>query len=97
MTRTPHEENLLKCVTTLAETKQFDNIANQLENNPLLNYNLPTKSDLEKEIDLSEFNKELTRNIENPMTKLCNLEKKEIKSFPIKIDLDLDLYQMEDY
>ena len=97
MTRNTHQENLLKCETALAETKPFDNISNQLDNNPLLTYNLPMGSKLEKEITLPEFNNELTSNIENPMTKLYNLEKKEIKSIPIKINLDLDLYQMEDY
>lgn len=96
MTRTPHQENLLKCETALAETKTFDNISNPIENNPLLTYNLPARSTLEKEITLPEFNNEFATNIENPMTKLYNLEKKEIKKIQ-KINLDLDLYQMEEY
>ena len=97
MTRTPHEENLLKCETALSETKPFDNISNPLDNKSLLTYSLPTRSELEKEITFSEITNELAKNIENPMSKLYNLEKKEIKSIPIKINLDIDLYQMEDF
>lgn len=97
MTRQTHEENLLKCETTLAQTKTFDNISNPIDNNPLLQYELPSRSELEKEITLTEFNNELITNMENPMEKLFDLEKKEIKSNPTKIDLDINLYQMEDY
>ena len=46
---------------------------------------------------LSKFNKELTPNLENPMVKLYNIEKKEIKNNQIKINLEIDLYQMEEY
>jgi hypothetical protein len=97
MTRHSNEENLLKCSTTLPGTKPFENIADPINNNSLLDLNLPTYSDLEKKIHLPEFNKELTPNLENPMVKLHDIEKKEIKNNQIKINLDIDLYQMEEY
>jgi hypothetical protein len=97
MTRHTPEENLLKCSAALTETKPFENISNPLDNNSLLVYDLPTHSELEKEAALNQLNKEIAAIIKKPMLKLDNLEKKELQTNSIKIDLDIDLYQMEKY
>jgi len=97
MTRHTNEENLLKCSTTLTETKPFENISTPLDNNSLMLYDLPTNSELEKETNLNQLNTDPTSITKKPMIKLYDLEKKEIQTNSIKIDLDIDLYQMEDY
>ena len=97
MTRTPSEENLLKCSNVLTETKHFENITNPTDNNSLMLYNLPPHPDLEKEAELNQLNNDLTGLVEKPIIKLYNIENKEFQKNNIKIDLDIDLYQMEDY
>ena len=97
MTRTPSEENLLKCSNVLAETKPFESINNPMDNNSPILYNLPPNPDLEKEAELNQLNNDLTGLVEKPMVKLYNIENKEFQKNNIKIDLDIDLYQMEDY
>jgi hypothetical protein len=97
MTRQTSEENLLKCNNVLAETKPFENIVNPMDNNSLMLYDLPTQTSLEKEIELNQLNNDLSGITKKSMIKLYNLENKELKKTNIKIDLDIELYQMEDY
>lgn len=98
MTRTPSEENLLKCSSNvLPETKPFENITNPMDNNSLILYDLPPNPDLEKEAKLKQLTNDLTGIVEKPMIKLYDIENKEFQKNNIKIDLDIDLYQMEDY
>ena len=97
MTRHTNEENLLKCSTALTETKPFKNINTPLDNNSLMLYDLPTTSELEKETNLNQLNTDPASIMKKPMIKLYDLEKKEVQANSIKIDLDMDLYQMEDY
>jgi hypothetical protein len=99
LTRQTPEENILKCTSELAQTKAFENLNNPIDNSLLL-YNLPKSDEIEKEIQLSQLNKDLTLTqslVEKPMIKLYNLEKKENPISSMKIDLDINLYQMEDY
>lgn len=99
LTRQAPEENILKCTSELAQTKGFENLNNPSDNSLLL-YNLPKSDEIEKEIKLSQLKKDLTLTqslVEKPMIKLYNLEKKENPISSMKIDLDINLYQMEDY
>ena len=99
LTRSPSEENILKCESQIAETKPFENINNPIDDYLLL-YNLPNSSEIEKEIQLNQLNKDLilTQDLETkPLIKLYNLEKNHKPKSSIKVDLDIDLYQMEDY
>ncbi|MCW3998592.1 MAG: hypothetical protein NWF10_08525 [Candidatus Bathyarchaeota archaeon] len=99
MTRQTPEENILKCTSELAETKAFENLSNPIDNSLLL-HNLPTNSEIEQETKLSQLKRDLTITqslVKQPMTKLYDLEKKENPISSTKIDLDIDLYQMEDY
>ena len=99
LTRPPSEENILKCESSIAETKPFENINDPIDDSLLL-YNLPNSSDIEKEIQLNQLNKDpiSTQDLETKsLIKLYNLEKKDKPKNSIKIDLDIDLYQMEDY
>ena len=97
MTSHTPEENLLKGSTALTETKPFENISNPLDNNSLSLQDLPKRSELEKEAALNQLNNEIATIIKKSMLKLDNLEKKELQTNSLKIDLDIDLYQMEKY
>jgi hypothetical protein len=97
--KTP-EENILKCSSELAETKTFENISNPINNNPPLLYNHPFNSEIDQETKLSQLSTDPTikKNlVKQPMIKLYDLEKKENPISSLKSDLDIDLYQMEDY
>ena len=99
LTKPPSEENILKCASSIAETKSFENINNPIDDSLLL-YNLPNSSEIEKEIQLNQLTKDpmLSQNLEKkPLIKLYNLEKNNKPKSSIKVDLDIDLYQMEDY
>jgi hypothetical protein len=99
LTRHTPDENILKCTSTITETKAFENLSKPIDNSLVL-YNLPNNSEIEKEIQLNQLNKNITLTqslVEKPMIKLYDLEKNENPTSSIKIDLDIDLYQMEDY
>ena len=97
MTRPSTEENLLKCNPPLTETKPFENIANPLNNNSLILYDLPSHSEIVKYTDANKFKIDLTTLKKEGKIKLYNLEKNEYQNKLIKIDLGIELYQMEDY
>ena len=97
MTRPSTEENLLKCNTPLTETKPFGNIANPLDNNSLILYDLPSHSEIVKYTNPKKFKIDLTTLKRDAEINLYNLEKNEYQNKPIKIDLGIELYQMEDY
>lgn len=97
MTRHTSEENLLKCSNVLAETKPFENIVNPIDNNSLMLYDLSKQTGLNKEIEQNQLNSDISGITKKSMIKLYNLENNEFKRTNIKINLDIDLYQMEDY
>ena len=97
MTRPSTEENLLKCNPPLTETKPFENITNPLDNNSLILYDLPSHSEIAKYTDPNKFKIDLSTLKRETKIKLDNLEKNEYQNKPIKIDLGIELYQMEDY
>ena len=93
-------DNILKCTTTVTENKAFENLCNPIDNNSLLLYDIPTSSKLEKELEIDHIARDITvtQNIvEKLMHNLYDLEKKVIPESSAKIELDIDLYQMEDY
>lgn len=100
MTRHTTEENILKCTSTITENKAFENLYNPIDNNSLLLYDIPTSSKLEKELEIDHITRDITitQNIvEKLMHNLYDLEKKGILESSAKIELDIDLYQMENY
>ncbi len=103
MTRHSSEENSIKSSDIFPETKSvlllksFENITNPLENNSTLPYDLSIPSVSEQEVGLTNLNNDLTRITEKHMINLYNLENKVFQKNNIKIDFDIDLYQMEDY
>ena len=96
MTRPNTEETLLKCNPALTETKTFENISNPLDNNSLILYDLPSRHELVKCTDPNKLNSDFENKEKEVKIKLYNLEKDEIQIKPIKIDLGIDLYQMEE-
>ncbi|KON32149.1 MAG: hypothetical protein AC479_07825 [miscellaneous Crenarchaeota group-6 archaeon AD8-1] len=94
MTRPNTEETLLKCNPALTETKTFENITNPLDNNSLTLYDLPSRHELVKYTNPNKLNSDFEE--KEAKIKLYNLEKDEIQIKPIKIDLGIDLYQMEE-
>jgi len=100
LTRHTSEENILKCTSTITENKAFENLCNPVDNNSLLLYDIPTSSKLEKELEIDLIARDITRTkniVEKLMFNLYDLEKKGIQENSEKIELNIDLYQMEDY
>ena len=100
MTRHTTEENILKCTSIITENKAFENLCNPIDNNSLPLYDIPTSSKLEKELEIDHITRDITitQNIvEKLMHNLYDLEKKGILESSAKIELDIDLYQMENY
>ncbi len=100
LTRPTTGENILKCTPTLTENKTFENLCNPIDNNSLLLYDIPSNSKLDKELEIDLIARDITRTkniVEKLMFNLYDLEKKGIKENSEKIELDIELYQMEDY
>ena len=100
LTRHTSEENILKCTSTITENKAFEKLCNPIGNNSLLLYDIPTNSKLEKELEIDLITRDITRTkniVEKLMFNLYDLEKKGIQENSEKIELNIDLYQMEDY
>ena len=100
LTRPTAEENIIKCASTITENKAFENLCNPIDNNSLLLYDIPDSSKLDKELEIDLIARDITRTkniVEKLMFNLYDLEKKGIQEHSEKIELDIDLYQMEDY
>jgi hypothetical protein len=84
-------DEALKCHLTVEEPKEL------VEENALVVSNVPVSSELESKLKVTQLN-QVKPEITNPgtvMPELYNLEECAEKEKPVKIDLDLDLYQME--
>ena len=84
-------DEALKCHLTVEEPKEL------VEENALVVSNVPVSSELESKLKVTQLN-QVKPEISNPetvMPELYNLEECAEKEKPVKIDLDLDLYQME--
>lgn len=93
MTKNAADENALKCHMTVEEINKIDE-----SNNLLAVCGAQTRSGLKEKIDVTPIINEVKpkRNkLGKIMPKLYNLEDYTEPAKPVKIDLDLDLYQME--
>ena len=84
-------DEALKCHLTVEEPKEL------VEENALVVSNVPASSELDNKLKVTQLN-QVKPEISNPetvMPELYNLEECAEKEKPVKIDLDLDLYQME--
>jgi hypothetical protein len=91
LTKHTPDETSLKCHLTIEET-------NKIEDNALAVCNVPPSPQLKSEIDVTQIRtgiKPKTSILGIGMPELYNLEENVKSEKPVKIDLDLDLYQME--
>ena len=92
MTKHASGEAALKCHLAIEETDKI------VEDNALSVGNVPPTRQLESEIDVTQIRTEInpkTSMLGINMPELYNLEEQVKLEKPVKIDLDLDLYQME--
>ena len=84
-------DEALKCHLTVEEPKEL------VEENALVVSNIPASSELDNKLKVTQLNnvKPEIRSMGTVMPELYNLEECAEKEKPVKIDLDLDLYQME--
>jgi len=84
-------DEALKCHLTVEEPKEL------VKENALVVSNVPASSELEKKLKVTQLNqvKPEINTPETVMPELYNLEECAEKEKQVKIDLDLDLYQME--
>ena len=91
MTKSTPDETALKCHLTIEET-------NKIEDNALAVCSVPPSPQLKSKIDVTQIRtgiKPKTNTLGTSMPELYNLEENVKSEKPVKIDLDLDLYQME--
>ena len=91
MTKHAPDETTLKCHLTIEETK----IA---ESNRLVICDTPTIPQLENKLEVTPIRtgiKMKSNGLENDMPELYDLEEGVKAEKPVKIELDIDLYQME--
>ena len=89
---TKHVDDALKCHLTVEEPKKL------VEENAIAVCDVHAKSELESNLEFTQIRNEikLKRDIlEKMVPELYNLEDCAESEKPVKIDLDLDLYQME--
>ena len=89
---TKHVDDALKCHLTVEEPKKL------VEENAIAVCDVQAKSELESNLQVTQIRNEikLKRDIlEKMVPELYNLEDCAESEKPVKIDLDLDLYQME--
>ena len=89
---TKHVDDALKCHLTVEEPKKL------VEENAIEVFDVHAKSELESNLEFTQIRNEikLKRDIlEKMVPELYNLEDCAESEKPVKIDLDLDLYQME--
>ena len=89
---TKHVDDTLKCHLSVEEPKKL------VEENAIAVCDVQAKSELESNLEVNQIRNEikLKRDIlEKMVPELYNLEDCAESEKPVKIDLDLDLYQME--
>lgn len=101
MTKQTADETALKChVTVEGANKVSESITKMMDNNSLIicdvNAN-PEREDQLKTTPIKTGIKSETNKLGKIMPELYNLENGITSEKPVKIDLDLDLYQMEDF
>ena len=92
MTKSTPDETALKCHLTIEETNKI------VEDNAIAVCNVPPSPQLKSKIDVTQIRtgiKPKTDTLGTSMPELYNLEENVKSEKPVKIDLDLDLYQME--
>jgi len=92
LTKHASGEIALKCDLSIEETNKI------VEDNALTVCNVSPSPQLKSEIEVTQFRTEIkskTSILGTSMPKLYNLEEHVKSEKPVKIDLDLDLYQME--
>ena len=92
MTKHTPDETALKCHLTLEETNKI------VEDNTLAVCNVPASPQLEGKVEVTQIrtgSKPKNSMLGKIMPELYNLEENVKSEKPVKIDLDLDLYQME--
>jgi len=101
LTKQTADETALKChVTVEGANKVSESITKMMDNNSLIicdvNAN-PEREDQLKTTPIKTGIKSETNKLGKIMPELYNLENGITSEKPVKIDLDLDLYQMEDF
>ena len=92
MTKHTSDETALKCHLTIEETSKI------VEDNALAVCDVPATPQLEGKIEVTQIGtgiKPKNNRLGKIMPELYNLEENVKSEKPVKIDLDLDLYQME--
>ncbi len=92
MTKQPPNETALKCDLFIEQSNKI------VENNALAVCDVPANAQFESNIEVAEIRTEIkprTIILGTIMPGLYNLEEHDESEKPVKIDLDLDLYQME--
>lgn len=92
MTKQPPDETALKCDLFIEQSSKI------VENNALAVCDVPANTQFESNIEVTEIRTEIkpkTIILGTIMPDLYNLEEHGESEKPVKIDLDLDLYQME--
>ena len=92
MTKHTSDETALKYHLNIEETNKI------VEDNALSVCNEPPSPQLKSKIDVTQIRTEIksrTNMLGASMPELYNLEEQVKSEKPVKIDLDLDLYQME--
>ena len=101
MTKQTADETTLKChVTVEGANKVSENVTKMMDNNALIICDVnasPEKEDQLKTTPIKTGIKSETNRLGKIMPELYNLENCIVSEKPVKIDLDLDLYQMENF
>ena len=101
MTKQTADENTLKChMTVEGVNKVSESVTKIIDNNALVICDVnasPEKEDQLKTTPIKTGIKSETNRLGKIMPELYNLENCITSEKPVKIDLDLDLYQMENF
>ncbi len=100
LTKQPADEIAIKCHVSLDHTaKVRSEVAGIFEKNALSIPSPPVGSKVEivRKVKLVATRKEIFKaELENVMSEICNIEDNVEPEKPVKIDLQVDLYQMEE-
>jgi hypothetical protein len=98
LTKHAADETALKChVTVEGDNKVSESVAKVMGNNALVICDVNDSPDQLKTTPIKTGIKSKTDRLGKIMPELYNLENGVESEKPVKIDLDVDLYQMEDF
>jgi hypothetical protein len=99
LTKQTADETTLKChMTAEGANKVSENVTKMMNNNELIICDINTSPEKEDQLKTTPIKTGTeTNRLGKIMPKLYNLENCIAAEKPVKIDLDLDLYQMENF